>query len=187
MSEEIFIEDYDLTPGPEDKKKPKRTLTVSDVLFGPKDVQLQGDSFLAAGKLGRRIKERITGEDLTPIKDVDPFTGFVAGVVDATIKIPYGVANITAEIMDAMEDENLPVDKSSVAKLEKYFADTVFGKIQQGLFEVCKRNAFIYIQALYLMKHTVRTRRNGFVAEHPAWRKGTNRRCMGFHMAHLNR
>jgi hypothetical protein len=108
--EEIYIDEFDLIPEPtelkqdraklpEEKvlpkeipvpgldKKEETNLTATDIIFGP-DTELQGDSFLAAGKLGRRIKERLTGEDLTDIGEVDPATGFVAGVIDGTIKIP---------------------------------------------------------------------------------------------------
>ena len=156
MAEDIYIEDYDFVPEPKQtttKKKPDiepielkeadpdQKLTFADVLFGPKGVELQGDSFLQSGKLGRRIVERVKGEELTPIEDVDPFTGFVAGVVDGTIKIPYGVANITAEIVDALREEDVPVDKSAVAEVEKYFSNTVFGKIQEGAEDVVKESA----------------------------------------------
>ena len=160
MAEEIYIDEFDLTPEPEeikeDKNKDKEKilpkeipvpglgekgdLTATDILFGP-DVPLQGDSFLAAGKLGRRIKERVTGEDVTPIGDVDPFTGFVAGVIDGTIKIPYGVVSLTAEIADALREDDVPVDKGYVGKLEKYFADSVLGRIQQGAEDVVKETA----------------------------------------------
>ena len=92
MAEEIYIDEFDLTPEPtklkqdraklpEEKELPKEipvpgldkkeetNLTATDIIFGP-DVELAGDSFLAAGKLGRRIKERLTGEDLTDIGDL---------------------------------------------------------------------------------------------------------------------
>jgi len=162
MAEEIYIDEFDLTPEPEeikeDKDKDKKSvlpkeipvpgldkkeetnLTATDILFGP-DVELQGDSFLSAGKLGRRIKERLTGEEVTDIGEVDPFTGFVAGVVDGTIKIPYGIVNLTAEIADALREDDIPVDKSYVAQLEKYFGDSVLGRIQQGAEDVVKETA----------------------------------------------
>ena len=161
MAEEIYIDEFDLTPEPEeikeDKDKDKKSvlpkeipvpgldkepgkLTATDVLFGP-DVELQGDSFLSAGKLGRRIKERLTGEEVTDIGEVDPFTGFVAGIIDGTIKIPYGIVNLTAEIADALREDDVPVDKGYVAQLEKYFGDSVLGRIQQGAEDVVKETA----------------------------------------------
>ena len=168
--EQIYIDEFDLTPEPTEVKEDKeklveektrlakkekvfqqeireriekgkdKELTATDVIFGP-DVPLAGDSFLAAGKIGRRIKERVTGEPLTEIGDVDPYTGFVAGVIDGTIKIPLGIVNISAEIADALREENVPVDKSYVAQVEKYFGDTVLGKIQQGAEDVVKESA----------------------------------------------
>ena len=126
---------------------PKRTgepTPISDFLFGPKNVELSGDGFLTAGKAGRRIAERVAGvkeQDLTPLGDIDPITGFVSGIIDASIKIPYGVVSLTAEIADALGEEGIPVDQGKVAQLEKYFSDTVFGKIQQGAEDVVKDSA----------------------------------------------
>jgi hypothetical protein len=68
---------------------PKRTgepSPVSDFLFGPRNVELSGDSFLTAGKAARRIAERVAGvkeQDLKPLGDIDPITGFVGGIIDA--------------------------------------------------------------------------------------------------------
>ena len=126
---------------------PERTgepTPVSDILFGPKDVELAGDTFLGAGKTARRIAERVQGvpeSELTPLGDVDPINGFVAGIVDMSIKVPYGVVSLTAEIADALEDEGVPVDQGKVAALEKYFSNTVFGKIVQGSEDVIKDSA----------------------------------------------
>jgi hypothetical protein len=126
---------------------PKRTgepSPISDFLFGPRNVELSGDSFLTAGKAARRIAERVAGvkeQDLKPLGDIDPITGFVGGVIDASIKIPYGVVSLTAEIADALGEEGIPVDQGKVAQLEKYFSDTVFGKIQQGAEDVVKDSA----------------------------------------------
>ncbi len=171
MAEEINIDEFDLTPTDEEleaRKKiakdkeedfkaqrelrpqinvpgldaPPSDLTWKDVVFGPKDVKLTGPSGL--GKLGRRISERLEGvpeEDLTIIEDVDPFTAFSAGVIDGTIKIPYGLVNITAEIADAFREEGLPVEASYVSQLEKYFSDSVLGKIQQGSEDIVKESA----------------------------------------------
>ena len=117
---------------------------IMDVLFGPKGVELAGDSFLTTGKAARRIAERVAGvkeEDLTPLGDVDPFTGFVGGVVNGTILIPYSFVNIAAEITDALNKDGIPVDQGKVAQLEKYFSNTVLGKIQQGSEDIVKESA----------------------------------------------
>ena len=161
MAEDIYIDEFDLVPEKEPKNKTARLVekekqfqedirrriasgkdksrTVTDVLFGP-DVELAGDSFLASGKIAKSIRSKFTGEDYE-IGDVDPFTGMVAGLVDATIKIPYGIVSLSAEVIDAMRDEDIPVDKGAVAKLEKYFSNTVLGKIQAGTEDVVKESA----------------------------------------------
>ena len=72
---------------------------------------------------------------------MDPINGFVAGIVDLSIKVPYGVVSLTAEIADALGEEGIPVDQGKVAALEKYFSDTVFGKIVQGSEDVIKDSA----------------------------------------------
>ena len=120
----------------------QRNLTVKDVLFGPKDVELLGPSKL--GKLGRRITERLEGvpeDQLTEVGDVDIFTAFAGGIIDGTIKIPYGLVNLTAEIADALREDDIPVDQGYVAQLEKYFSNSVLGKIQQGAEDVVKETA----------------------------------------------
>jgi hypothetical protein len=120
----------------------QRDLTVKDVLFGPKDVELLGPSKL--GKLGRRITERVEGvpeDQLTEVGEVDIFTAFAGGIIDGTIKIPYGLVNLTAEIADALREDDIPIDQGYVAQLEKYFSNSVLGKIQQGAEDVVKETA----------------------------------------------
>jgi len=166
VAEDNYIDEFDLTPSKEELKareeiakaekelKPEipvpgldqepRKLTFSDVLFGPKGVKLQGDGFLTAGQVGRRITERVQGvpeDELTPIDDVDMFTAFAAGVIDGGIKIPYAFVNISAEVADALREDGIEPDAGYVAQLEKYFSDTVLGKIQQGAEDVVKESA----------------------------------------------
>jgi len=116
---------------------------VKDFLFGPKGVELSGPG--KAPKLVRRIIERVEGvpeDQLEPIGETDIFTDFTAGVIDGTIKIPYGLVNISAEIYDALREDNVPVDEGAVATLEKYFSNSVLGKIQQGAEDVVKGNSY---------------------------------------------
>jgi hypothetical protein len=151
---EEFLTDIDtdqaaqeLKPKPgviEIPERKEQDTPIMDVLFGPKGVELAGDSFLTTGKAARRIAERVAGvkeEDLTPLGDVDPFTGFVGGVVNGTILIPYSFVNIAAEITDALNKDGIPVDQGKVAQLEKYFSNTVLGKIQQGSEDIVKESA----------------------------------------------
>ena len=94
--------------------------------------------------IATRLKERLEDtpeKELTPLGYIDPYTAFTAGVVDGAIKIPYGMVSLTAEIADALREEDVPIDESYVAQLEKYFSDTVIGKIQQGAEDVVKETA----------------------------------------------
>jgi hypothetical protein len=115
---------------------------VKDFLFGPKGVELSGPG--KAPKLFRRITERLEGvpeDQLEEIGETDVFTDFAAGIIDGTIKIPYGLVNLTAEIADALREDDIPVDQGYVAQLEKYFSNSVLGKIQQGAEDVVKETA----------------------------------------------
>ena len=167
MAEDIYIDEFDLTPPEENKEEakkelninpkvidvpglglPKKELTtgekVKNIIFGPKGVEIAGDSFSQVGKLGRRIVERIEGvpeEQLEPVDDPGLFTAFAAGIIDGTIKIPYGLVNLTAEIHDALREDGVEADAGSVAKLEEYFSNSVLGKIQQGAEDVAKESA----------------------------------------------
>jgi len=123
----------------EEKKELTAGEKAMNILFGP-DIELAGDGFLSAGKVAKSIKSKFTGEGYE-VGDVDPFTGFVAGIVDGTIKIPYGLVNLTAEIADAFREEGLPVDQEYAVQLEKYFSNSVLGKIQQGAEDVVKESA----------------------------------------------
>ena len=57
--------------------------------------------------------------------------------------------------------------------------------MQQGLFHIGKRNMFINIQSLYLVKNTMGTSRNHFITKHSARTNNTNRRTIVFHYPHL--
>jgi hypothetical protein len=123
----------------EEKKELTAGEKAINILFGP-DIELAGDGFLSAGKVAKSIKSKFTGEGYE-VGDVDPFTGFVAGIVDGTIKIPYGLVNLTAEVADALREDDVPVDQSYVSQLEKYFSNSVLGKIQSGAEDVVKETA----------------------------------------------
>ena len=49
-------------------------------------------------------------------------------IVSGTIKIPFGFANLAAEITDLFAKEGVPVDQSKVAKLNTCFEATCLGK-----------------------------------------------------------
>lgn len=115
-----------------------------DTIFGSQTVDAFVPFLGSKEKVARRIKERLEGvpeKDLTEIGYVDPYTAIASGVVDGVIKIPYGVVSLTAEIADALREENVPIDKSYVGQLEKYFDNSVLGKIQQGNEDIVKESA----------------------------------------------
>ena len=58
-------------------------------------------------------------------------------IVSGAIKIPYGWAQLTAEIMDAIGDD-VPVDQTNVAKLDAWFDSTIIGQLQNYSEEKAK-------------------------------------------------
>jgi len=76
--------------------------------------------------LGKKLK----GEDLPELEsDISVGEGIVSGLVDASIKLPYGFMMLGAEIIDALGDDDIPVDKGMVAKLENEFKNNFIGKV----------------------------------------------------------
>ena len=79
----------------------------------------------------------------------DPFEGDVGqlesiGLMEShqeLIKIPYGFANLGAMIMDLAADENLPVDQSNVAQLDRWFEQTYLGNVMKFSEERARENA----------------------------------------------
>ncbi len=58
-------------------------------------------------------------------------------IISGTINIPYGWAQVTAEIMDAIGDD-VPVDQTNLAKLDAWFDKTVIGQLQNYSEEKAK-------------------------------------------------
>jgi len=79
---------------------------------------------------------------------IDPFAGEVGqlesithGIVSGTIKIPYGFANLGAMIIDFGNKENLPVNQSAVAQLDRWFEQTYFGNLMKYSEAKARENA----------------------------------------------
>jgi len=103
------------------------------------EVKIQADGFYRLGKLGERIYKKATDQPVPEIEPENSFTIFetgVAGIIDGTLKTLRGGYTLTGELVDALRDEGLPVDKGLAARLEKQFNDSVLGKVQKGAEEV---------------------------------------------------
>ena len=79
---------------------------------------------------------------------IDPFAGEVGqlesithGIISGAIKIPYGFMNLGAMIIDFANKENLPVDQSAVASLDRWFEQTYFGNLMKYSEEKARENA----------------------------------------------
>ena len=70
-------------------------------------------------------------EKIEPEKDseISSMASMGAGIVDATIKIPYGFVSLGAQVIESLEKDDIPIDQGAVARLEKYFKDSIIGKI----------------------------------------------------------
>ena len=62
--------------------------------------------------------------------EVSLSTSVSNAVLSGLIKIPYGWAQLTAEIKDAIGDD-VPIDKTNVAKLDAWFDQTVVGEMMK--------------------------------------------------------
>jgi len=62
--------------------------------------------------------------------EVSLSTSVSNAIVSGAIKIPYGWAQLTAEIKDAIGDD-VPVDQTNVAKLDAWFDQTVIGEVMK--------------------------------------------------------
>ena len=65
----------------------------------------------------------------------------ISAVGSGAIKIPKGFINLGAMIMDLAAEEDLPVDQSNVARLERWWDKTMFGMIEKELDSRAKETA----------------------------------------------
>jgi hypothetical protein len=79
--------------------------------------------------------------DEIPDNDVGAFTAMLAGAVDGVIKVPYGFVQLGAEILDAFQEDGIPVDQGYAARLDKAFYDTFVGKISKAAEETARERA----------------------------------------------
>ena len=72
-----------------------------------------------------------TGSSPDPFANEVGVTESIYGaLLSGTIKIPKGFISLGAMIMDEFDDEDIPVDKGRVARLERWWDSTFFGAIE---------------------------------------------------------
>jgi hypothetical protein len=120
---ELTIEER-LAQGPKYKDKSK----LETILFGP-DIELQGDWGIPAQRVVERLYRKGVGKEVEPVDNFSTTEAMVAALIDGNIKSVTFPLNIATEVIDLARGAGIDPDKSTVAKLEKYFEDSVFGKI----------------------------------------------------------
>ena len=113
-----------LAKGPRYKDKSK----LETILFGP-DIELQGDWGIPAQRVAERLYRKATDKEVEPVDNFSTTEAMVAGIADFNIKLIRGPINVAAEIIDFARGSGVEPNKSAVAKVEKYFTDSVFGKV----------------------------------------------------------
>ena len=116
----------------------KKSKTVEQEYGDKEEIKPQLASYESSGTTGLLKTE----------SSEDPFSGEIGqlesithGIISGAIKIPYGFANLGAMIMDLAADENLPVDQSKVAQLDRWFEQTYFGNVMKFSGAKAKENA----------------------------------------------
>jgi hypothetical protein len=113
-----------LAQGPRYKDKSK----LETILFGP-DIELQGDWGIPAQRVVERLYRKGVGKEVEPVDNFSTTEAMVAGLIDGNIKSVTFPINIATEVIDLARGAGIDPDKSAIAKVEKYFTDSVFGKI----------------------------------------------------------
>jgi hypothetical protein len=98
------------------------------IIFGP-DIELQGDWGIPAARVAERLYRKATDKEVEPVDNFSTTEAMVAGIADFNIKLIKGPINVAAELIDFARGAGVEPDQSAVAKVEKYFTDSVLGKI----------------------------------------------------------
>jgi hypothetical protein len=127
------------------------------IIFGP-DIELQGDWGIPAARVAERLYRKATDKEVEPVDNFSTTEAMVAGLIDGNIKLIKGPINIAAEIIDFARGSGVEPESSAVAKVEKYFTDSVLGKIgteaEKIAFRCCRKINFCGTQILGLAKPT---------------------------------
>ena len=147
LKQEPFVPEYSefpVEPLPEGltykapkKEAPKKVIEIPK---GP--VEITADGFYLIGKLGERLYKKATDQEVEPQSDYNIIETGVAGIINGDLKIIRKLFfSLTGELVDAMKPEGIEVDKGTAARFEKYFDDSIFGKVQKGAEEVAYTDA----------------------------------------------
>ena len=113
-----------LAQGPKYKDRSK----LEAAIFGP-DIKLQGDFGIPAQRVIERLYRKATDKEVELVDNFSTTEAMVAALIDGNIKLTKFPVNIASEIIDLARGSGIDPDKSAVAKVEKYFTDSVLGKI----------------------------------------------------------
>jgi len=122
VKEPTIVERLAKEPRYKDKSK------VETILFGP-DIELQGDWGIPAQRVAERLYRKATNKEVEPVDNFSTTEAMVAGIADFNIKLIKGPINVAAEIIDFARGSGVEPESSAVAKVEKYFTDSVLGKV----------------------------------------------------------
>jgi hypothetical protein len=120
---ELTIEER-LAQGPKYKDRSK----LETVIFGP-DIELQGDFSLPAQRVVERLYRKGVGKEVELVDNFSTTESMVAALIDGNIKLVKFPINIASEVIDLARGSGIDPDKSAVAKVEKYFTDSILGKV----------------------------------------------------------
>jgi len=148
LKEEPFVPEYSefpVEPLPEGLtyKAPKKEAPKKEINIPTGPVQIQADGFYLLGNLTERLYKKATDQEVDqPQSDYSIIETGTAGIINGNLKMARKFFfSLTGEIIDAVKSDGVAVDKGTAAKLEKYFDDSVFGKVQKGAEEIAFTDA----------------------------------------------
>jgi hypothetical protein len=116
--------------------KPKKEQSfVRDVLFGP-DVEYAGTLTGTVGRTLNYISKKVMGEEPELENSYNIIETGTAGIIDGSLKMLKFGFNLTGEVVDALKPYGIKTDAGTAAKLEKYFNESILGKIQSGAEDI---------------------------------------------------
>ena len=125
-----------LAQGPKYKDRSK----LEAAIFGP-DIELQGDFGIPAQRVVERLYRKATDKEVEPVDNFSTTEAMVAALIDGSIKLTKFPINIASEVIDFARGQGVEPDKSAVAKVEKYFQDSIIGKIGTEAEKIAESDA----------------------------------------------